>query len=175
MKREKERGKGADVWKDIPGYEGIYQASHAGQIRRVRTTGQGVMMQTFKNNIMVIQLTDGKGKRKEQRVAFLVASAWLGPRPRNAVIIHKNRIRTDNCAANLEYIDRRRWGQIIGGDTRRRPVVKKDLTGEIIACYKSARQAARENHYSYQTIIDRCNGRLKRPQKDAIYEWEAGE
>lgn len=40
MKREKERGKGADVWKDIPGYEGIYQASHAGQIRRVRKIGR---------------------------------------------------------------------------------------------------------------------------------------
>ena len=25
---------------------------------------------------------------------------------------------------------------------------------------------------SYQAIIDRCNGKLKRPPKDAIYEWE---
>lgn len=35
--------------------------------------------------------------------------------------------------------------------------------GEIVAVYPSARAAARENHMSYQTVLDRCNGKVKQP------------
>ena len=164
--------KGADKWKDIPGYEGIYQASHAGQIRRIAWMKPGTIAQIEKAGVMIVRLTDRERNRKEQRVANLVATAWLGIKPAGAVIIHKNRIRTDNCAANLGYMNRSDWGRLTGAEATRRPVVKKSLTGEILAHYRSARRAARENHYSYQAIIDRCNGKLKRPPKDAIYEWE---
>ena len=164
--------KGADKWKDIPGYEGTYQVSHAGQIRRITQMKPGILAQIEKQGVMIVRLTDRKGNRKEQRVAHLVAAAWLGAKPIGAVIVHKNRIRTDNCAANLGYMNRSDWGRLTGADAARRPVVKKSLSGEILAHYRSARRAAIENHFSYQAIIDRCNGKLKRPPKDAIYEWE---
>ena len=44
----------------------------------------------------------------------------------------------------------------------RRPVLKFSATGELLECYSSARQAAKQNYFSYQAIIDRCNGKCKR-------------
>ena len=44
----------------------------------------------------------------------------------------------------------------------RRPVLKFSAAGELLECYSSARQAAKQNYFSYQAIIDRCNGKCKR-------------
>lgn len=40
-------------------------------------------------------------------------------------------------------------------------VAKINQDGEIVAFYKSAREAARQNYMSYQTILDRINGKVK--------------
>lgn len=49
-----------------------------------------------------------------------------------------------------------------GADSTRRPVLKFSATGELLECYSSARQAAKQNYFSYKSIIDRCNGKCKR-------------
>lgn len=49
-----------------------------------------------------------------------------------------------------------------GADSSRRPVLKFSAAGELLECYSSARQAAKQNYFSYQAIIDRCNGKCKR-------------
>lgn len=46
-------------------------------------------------------------------------------------------------------------------EIERKPVAKIDSSGEIVAFYSSAREAGRENYMSYQTIIDRCNGKVQ--------------
>ena len=53
-------------------------------------------------------------------------------------------------------------GRMTGADSTRRPVLKFSATGELLECYSSARQAAKQNYFSYQAIIDRCNGKCKR-------------
>ncbi len=50
-----------------------------------------------------------------------------------------------------------------GGKASRRPVAKVNAAGEIVAYYPSARKAAKANHMSYQTVLDRCNGKVKKP------------
>lgn len=74
----------------------------------------------------------------------------------------------------MGYITSTDLGKATGGNSRRKPVVKLTPNGEITAAYCSARQAARENHMSYQTVIDRCN---KKAKKDIaidgfIYAWD---
>ena len=43
------------------------------------------------------------------------------------------------------------------------PVAKVTPAGEIVAVYQSARAAAKANHMSYQAVLDRCNGKVKKP------------
>lgn len=45
----------------------------------------------------------------------------------------------------------------------RKPVVKVDRDGKIIARYPSARAAAKVNFMSYQSVLDRCNGKIQKP------------
>lgn len=45
----------------------------------------------------------------------------------------------------------------------KRPVVKIDQNGTVVALYPSARAAARYNFISYQAVLDRCNGKIQKP------------
>ena len=52
--------------------------------------------------------------------------------------------------------------------------MKIDGTGEIVEVYSSAREAAKQNFMSYQTVIDRCNGKCKSAfaPDGYAYAWE---
>ena len=45
----------------------------------------------------------------------------------------------------------------------RRPVVKVNRAGDVVARYPSARSAAKLNFMNYQSVLDRCNGKVKKP------------
>ena len=46
-----------------------------------------------------------------------------------------------------------------------RRVVKVDRDGRILAEYRSAREAARKNYLSTNTVVNRCLGKVKEPYR----------
>lgn len=162
-------------WKDIPGMDGKYQANPDGQIRRVYKTGRVRLLTPFtRNNTETarrlkplktyVKISCGKN-RGDVLVSKLIAKTFLGEAPPDKPLIyHKNGITFDNRASNLAFISRKELGQKSGGNTRkRRSVLKIDASGEAVAVYRSAREAGKENHMSYQTVLDRCHGKVKKP------------
>ena len=156
------------MWQEVKGYDGKYQASFEGQIRRIYKTASPRILQPYKKKTgnknaarrwLFVKLTDKNGKTKECAVHRIIAEVFWGSCPDGCVVRHKNELLTDNCAANLEYISRRELGRLTGASARRKPVVKINKKGEIIGNYSSARACGRKNFMSYQTIIDRCNGK----------------
>lgn len=173
----------ADIWKDIQGFNGKYQISYSGQVRRVYKSGKTKTLSQFiksgkskeiYRNRLFIHLVDEKGKDHTIMVHQIVAKHFLGIPKIGQVPYHINGCVTDNWASNLEYIDRKKLGELTGASSRRQPVVKIDSDGEIVDCYSSARDAGRKNFMSYQTIIDRCNGKCKKAfAPDGFeYAWE---
>jgi len=157
-----------NMWLDVPGFEGRYQASYSGDIRRLYKTRKSRILQPYKkngrsgnaaSNWLYIKLTDDEGKTKEYTVHSIIAVTFLGPRPPGHVVRHTNGMHRDNWVSNLEYITQKELGKLTGGSGNRKTVAKIDHQGEIVATYSSARKCARENYFSYQTIIDRCNGK----------------
>ncbi|WMJ85474.1 NUMOD4 domain-containing protein [Anaerocolumna sp. MB42-C2] len=150
-----------DIWKDIQGYNGKYQVSFTGQIRRIYLNGKSKLMTPFKKsgkgNKLYVHLTDNQGKDHMILVSQIVAIHFIGKPKPGQVPYHKNGCLTDNWASNLEYIGRKQLGKMTGASSRRQPVVKINSEGEIVECYSSARECARNNYMSYQTVIDRCN------------------
>lgn len=153
------------TWKDIPGYGGKYQVDREGNVRRVYRPGKTRSLTPQHKKMcgsqrLVVRLTvDGKA---EDRVLMqLVARTFLGPAPDGCVAHHKNGCQSDNYVNNIEYVTKEELGKINGAKSRRKPVAKLGRDGEIVQIYSSAREAARENYMSYQTIIDRCNGRCR--------------
>ena len=172
-----------DLWKDIQGFNGKYQISYSGQTRRVYQNGKvkilkpfrksGKSRKVFKDRLFV-HLTDDHKKESVVMVHQIVAKHFLGKPKPGQVPYHKNGCLMDNWASNLEYITRKELGELYGASSRRQPVIKIGSSGETVDCYSSAREAGRENFMSYQTVIDRCNGRCKKAfAPDGFeYAWE---
>jgi len=167
-----------EAWRDIPGYGGKYQADTEGQIRRVYGSGKTRLMNPYHRKMhgsqrMVVKLTLD-GKSKEEIVMSLIARTFLGPCPEGCVPYHRNGVQSDNYLNNIAYIKRAELGRMTGQRSRQQAVAKIDSSGEIVEVYRSAREAGRENYLSYQTVIDRCNGKVKSAfaPDGYAYAWE---
>lgn len=112
----------AEIWKDIPGYEGRYQASTEGRVRSVDhvetcTPRNGMRSYTRFKKGQVLSACLGSngyayvGLRKKQNsenadfcpVFHLVALTFLGLRPEKADICHKDGDKSNNRVENLRY------------------------------------------------------------------------
>jgi hypothetical protein len=92
-----------EVWKDIPGFEGKYQASSLGRIMRV-ASGKVLKRSICKAGYCVVGFVTGD-KITKFEAHSLVALAFFGPRPYKHHVHHINHDKTDNRIENLEYID----------------------------------------------------------------------
>lgn len=154
-----------ESWKDIPGYDGKYQADMEGNIRRIYQSGKTRLMTPYHKKMsgsqrLVVKMTRDK-KAKEEIMVQIMAKTFLGNPLPGHVPYHKNGCQEDNYIQNIAYISRRDLGKLTGRNAKRQPVAKIDASGEIVEVYSSARECARKNYMSYQTIIDRCNGKCK--------------
>lgn len=102
------------VWRDIPGYEGHYQVSDAGEVRSLdRYVAYGRGQQMFRRGVVLKQSVNRQGylrvalRSQTRRVHALVLEAFVGPRPEGADTLHANDIRTDNRLENLSWGTRR--------------------------------------------------------------------
>lgn len=104
-----------EIWKDITGYEGIYQVSNLGRVKsleRVVVIGYGAK-RLFKEKILKNNVNNKNGyvyvglhkdgKTKQSRVHRLVALEFLKNEDNLPHINHKNEIKTDNSVDNLEW------------------------------------------------------------------------
>lgn len=157
----------------VPGYVGKYGVTFEGVVYRFWQSGASPMIPTIKRGCPVVRLQRENGTRQEMLIAKAVQLAWLGPTPIGKVRYHKNGDKTDNAAGNIGFITREELGKQTGAMSRRRPVAKFK-NGTAIAFYSSAREAAKANHMSYQTVIDRCNGRVKNALAldGCNYQWD---
>ena len=168
------KNKHAQDWRDIPGYGGAYQISFDGGIRTWRWRGERhsryprPMVQYLRgggkwSRRRYVKLTDNNGKSREVVVLHIVVDVWLGGCPPGMVPYHKNGDLSDHCANNIGFATREDLGRMTGARSRRIPVVKLNRSGQIVETYTSAREAGRRNHMSYQTVINRCHGKVKNP------------
>jgi len=124
----------SEEWKDIPGYEGRYQASSLGRIRSldcivIRSDGR---KHTVKGRIMKMPpLQSGhlhlnlrtNGITKSALVHVLVLTTFVGSCPPGMECCHENDIPSDNSLGNLSWgtrkknmEDRRRNGKLVVGE-----------------------------------------------------------
>lgn len=104
----------SEEWRDIPGWEGYYQASNCGRIRsverevhhvdgRVRELQSKVLKpRTTPQGRPAVNLCRG-GKCKNHTIHSLVMSAFFGSRPEGKIIRHLNDDPWDNRLSNLAY------------------------------------------------------------------------
>lgn len=168
-------------WRPIPGYGGKYEASFFGQIRRIYKTKPPKLLSQYEkcgerqgSRNLFVKLTKNGETGKEMNVAQMVYVTHIGAIPTGFVVVHKNGSFVDNCANNLILMSKVELGRKYGIRSKKKSVIKMSGDGEVVGVYYSAREAARKNYMSYQTVIDRCNGAVKKSvAPDGFdYAWE---
>jgi hypothetical protein len=93
-------------WRDIPGYEGVYQASNLGRIRSLnRPNHAGKILVATDNGTGYLQVGLSLNKvHKKFTVHRLVLLAFAGPLPEGHNRNHRNGNKHDNRPKNLEYV-----------------------------------------------------------------------
>lgn len=107
----------SEVWKAIPDFEGLYEASTAGRIRSLdrHVTGKNGVTKKFSGRIIApVPMKTGyvtvalskEGKAVRYLVHRLVALAFL-PNPDNLEEVnHKDGVKHNNALSNLEWMSR---------------------------------------------------------------------
>lgn len=162
-----------EVWKDIVGFEGYYQVSSCGRVRR---SDNHKIKSSPLNAYGYPQVNLYKdGKSHLYRVHRLVATAFI-PNPNNLPMInHKDEVTTNNNVNNLEWCDAKYNVNYGSGKAKRalsrsKRVLQYSLTGQLIQEWKSATEAARELGFPQSGINWCC---LRKPKHNSCkgYIW----
>jgi len=104
-----------EIWKDIKGYESLYQVSNLGRVKSLARKVIKINCVSFKKERILKQQTDRYGYKKVilQRnyqiktfsIHRLVAEAFLENPYNLPQINHKDENKENNCVLNLEYCD----------------------------------------------------------------------
>lgn len=166
------------MWKDIKGYEGLYQVSDDGQVQRLLTKGKPKRVKNREGIYYTVSLSK-KGVKKSFNVHRLVAEAFLD-RPEGASEVnHLDGNKYNNRVSNLEWVTQKEnlihaievlnhypWGK------PPKAVRCLDIeTGNEVARYSSMSDAARAigKMSARQPIMLTCQGL----QTSAYgYKWE---
>ena len=158
-----------EIWRDIEGYEGLYQVSDQGRVKSLVRKGRkserilkpGVMHDGY----VGVNLYSG-GKPKTLKVHRLVCEAFHENPDNKPQVNHINEIKTDNRASNLEWCTRKQ--NINHGSRNERvakaqskPVAQYAQDGELIKIWPSTREVERQAGFRHGYICQSANGKRK--------------
>lgn len=133
-----------EIWKDVKGYEGIYQVSNQGRVKALadatRRThrAEHILSQGYHRGYRNVSLCKN-GKMKTYQVHRLVATAFIDNPNNKPCVDHINTVKNDNRADNLRWVTPKendanelsRIHKSISKRGHKNPNFKKDMSARI--------------------------------------------
>ena len=150
-------------WRDVRGYEGIYQVSNDGEVRSLDRYVPGKLGSfRFVNGVLMKQQISKKGyhtvvlynngKANNKQVHRLVAEAFIPNDNNLPQVNHKDTNKDNNMQHAIKnncfpkYTEKRRIAALknlsIAAENRKKKIVQKDLNDNIINQFNSITEAA---------------------------------
>ena len=157
-----------EIWKDIKGYEGMYQVSNMNNVKSLNYNGTGKekLLKPLNNGHGYLRVNLWKdGKIKQCLVHRLVADAFIQFVPQEGVMYdvdHRNTDRTDNRAINLCWVSRsQNMNNPITNSKLSKPVLGINKINGLILEFPSAHEASRVLRIDQGSITRCCQGKQK--------------
>lgn len=183
-----------EEWRDVVGYEGLYQVSNLGRVKSLskRIVYKDGREYNYPSKVMKNQKVStgyrkvmlyGVNGNKQYYVHRLVAETFI-PNPNNlSDVNHKDGCKTNNILSNLEWRSRSdnqkhayknglNWVHMDEAiKERSRPVIQFTPDGKLVAEYPSTMEASRITNYTQSRIATYCRGENKRFLTYKGYIW----
>ena len=139
-----------EIWKDISGYEGLYQVSNLGRVKSFRESAKFrkpeeliLKPSLINSGYHVVTLYSKDRKKHKFQVHRLVAEAFIANSKNLPCVNHKDENKINNQCDNLEwctyqYNNSYGTARIRMVDKITKPIQQKTLDGITIATYRSA-------------------------------------
>ena len=181
-----------EEWRDIQGYEGLYQVSNLGRVKslerkvafgnRIRTISEKILSAGYNKKghegYLTVNLHKKNDRGKPHYLHRLVAEAFIDNPNNYKEVNHKDEDPTNNCVNNLEWCTRqynenygtKRQRQMQTVSWRIKPVIAYKEGVEVMR-FQSAMEAERELGYCSCSIYKCCKGLQKKQYKGLTWKY----
>lgn len=145
-----------EMWKDIPKYEGLYQASNLGRIKRLYKNGKQKILKQVNdvNGYLRVNLSKNNVIKNAQ-VHRLIAITFLGES--YLTVNHKDENKHNNKLSNLEYMTIQKNIQY----SKCKTILQFDKKNNFIRKWDSIAQIEETLKINNGNISKCCKGRRK--------------
>jgi len=186
-----------EIWKPVAGFEGRYDVSNTGEVFS-RLTNKILKHNITPSGYHSVELFRETGKSSRMLIHRIVATAFL-PNPFGyPQINHIDENKANNNVANLEWCSAKynmNYGEMAkkrhslidytpmwrkelarkNGKSACKPVIQYSKSGDFIARFESAKEAARETGINASHIGECCQGHKVKSAGGYVWKYERSE